>query len=234
MNAYPVPQNTKPNTDVGMSLDDAMKELAKASAKYEDPLLNAAFAALLDARTLMQEKNQRIAFLESLSTTDELTQILNRRGFETQCRQALAAGQRYGESGAMLMIDLDDFKVINDTLGHQAGDAVLRTVAAVLRAETRSSDIVARVGGDEFAIFLPRTRWKDAMNRADQLKARLQNLTVLWNDHELTVSASVGIAAYTPGTTLAVLENQADAAMYEAKTKTKAERRLTVRNHRIA
>src|SRR5258708_38522779 len=101
------------------------------------------------ARKLQQQRG-RMEYRESLSVTDELTQIKNRRGFMTDLQRALAESKRNGNGGVLLMIDLDGFKAINDTHGHAAGDEVLIHAAGVLNGHIRPSDTVARLGGDEF------------------------------------------------------------------------------------
>jgi diguanylate cyclase (GGDEF)-like protein len=111
--------------------------------------------------------------LAAMSRTDPLTEISNRRSFMETATRELSRARRSGHPFAVMYIDLDNFKHVNDTLGHGAGDSLLRTVGAELRAATRSTDIVARLGGDEFAILLPETKPDGAIDAAAKIRARL-------------------------------------------------------------
>ena len=155
---------------------------------------------IMDAAALAEQQfaaqQARIRYLESLSMTDELTGLLNRRGFGFELDQALARGRRRGEAGVLVLCDLDHFKAINDTYGHQAGDTVLLAVAEVLKTNTRQSDYVARLGGDEFAILLTDCRAKAAEGLLAKLDEALNGLVVPWSQDAIPVSASLGCAPY--------------------------------------
>src|SRR4029077_20041336 len=146
--------------------------------------------------------------------TDPLTGLPNRRAFEKQLRSAL--GRRAADRDlAVLMLDLDGFKAVNDRLGHAAGDAVLLEVAARLRAEVRGGDLVARWGGDEFVVLCCEVH--DAAVAAIATKlGRLIQIPVVVGTEEVIVSASIGWAIAIPGQEPAALIAVADAAMYEA------------------
>ena len=112
-------------------------------------------AAEVDALAAQLEASRaRIADLEARVDIDPLTDVLNRRGFERELKRSLAYVKRYGTSAALIYVDLDGFKPVNDRHGHAAGDAVLKAVAAALLRHVRASDVVARIGGDEFAVLL--------------------------------------------------------------------------------
>ena len=143
--------------------------------------------------------------------------MLNRRGFQFALGAALARAQRHGETGLLVLCDLDRFKAINDRHGHLAGDSVLRSVAALLRKEIRRSDAVARIGGDEFAILMRDTRRSQAADRVLRLKARIRDLEVPWQSRRLRASASVGSAAYNAGSNPEGLLFLADQALYADK-----------------
>ena len=113
-------------------------------------------AAAADAQGLLAAQARRIALLETLSLTDELSGLLNRRGFEREMRRLIANARRYAESGVIAVLDLDDFKSINDVYGHAAGDAVLASFGRALSTMVRQTDLVARLGGDEFDALLQR------------------------------------------------------------------------------
>ena len=148
---------------------------------------------------------------------DPLTGLANRTLFEASVEQALSLARRVAGSVAILYVDLDGFKIVNDTLGHAAGDALLRIAAARLKASVRESDIGARVGGDEFAVLLPNTGVDGAEAVAANLSAALARPYELSGDLA-RVSASIGIAAYPLCASSAEeLLHRADEAMYEAK-----------------
>ncbi len=154
---------------------------------------------------------------------DDLTGLPKRALAEDRGRQALARRQRTGEEVALLFIDVDDFKVVNDTHGHATGDALLRSVAARLDAELRSSDTCARVGGDEFVVIL--TSPAGTSGGAEVAQRLIESLDAPFSvgDHTIEVTASIGIAWAGPGAeTFDELVARADGAMYEAKAQGKA------------
>ena len=158
------------------------------------------------------------AQLESLAVTDALTGLLNRRGFHQALEAAIARTERSGQGLAVLYLDLDGFKRINDSLGHGAGDLLLRRVAEQLKACLRPYDTLARMGGDEFiAIFDSLGHPEDAARVAEKLIEQVSVRQSL-NGIEVTVGASIGIASYPEcGQTVEGLLRAADMAMYEAK-----------------
>ncbi len=177
-------------------------------------LVDQLIQAAAEAERRISEQRARISYLEGLSNSDELTGLLNRRGFHLALGAALARAQRHGETGLLVLCDLDRFKAINDRHGHLAGDSVLRSVAALLRKEIRRSDAVARIGGDEFAILMSDTRRSQAADRVHRLKARVHDLEVSWQSRRLRASASFGAAAYNDGSTAEGLLFMADLAIY--------------------
>jgi diguanylate cyclase (GGDEF)-like protein len=186
------------------------------------PLLLAAIgvavSSLLGALILIWSRNERMQELEREAGEDALTGLKNRRRFEEDVRAAMARRRRDGGSGALLMIDLDHFKEVNDTHGHLAGDRLIGEVAAVLRRRARAGDIVARLGGDEFAVVLPQSTPTEARVVAEALVAAIRN-------HDPTldgvdpVTASIGVAIFgdDPRMSYATLVSEADTAMYAAK-----------------
>jgi diguanylate cyclase (GGDEF)-like protein len=184
---------------------------------YGRRLLEDLLEIAIGADRQIAEQCARIRHLEDLSITDELTGLLNRRGFRLELERALARARRRGETGVLLLCDLDRFKPVNDTFGHAAGDAVLRAVADLLLSQTRRSDYVARLGGDEFAIIMNDTMPKRATARAARLRLRLNQLGVDWEVARIAVSASFGIAAYGPDSQLEGLMISADRALYRDK-----------------
>ena len=176
-----------------------------------------ALVAVLDAERRMVQQRDHIMYLERLTMTDELTGLLNRRGFQAQLRRALAAADRYEERGLLAYVDLDGFKPVNDTYGHAAGDEVLRQVARVLNDNVRDTDCVGRLGGDEFAILLTRTSPKDGVKRARWLEELVNTTVVDWQGREIALRASFGFQRYGPNDDEHELLKRADSAMYNAK-----------------
>lgn len=176
-----------------------------------------ALRAAHEAEQSIAALQSRISCLEKAATTDELTEVLNRRGFVGQLQKSLASAERYEEQGVLLYVDLDGFKPVNDMYGHAAGDEVLRQVARVLRGNIRDCDCVGRLGGDEFAVLLTRSSWKDGLMRAEALEQALNNTYVGWNGRMIALRASFGIQAYGPRDDEHELLARADDAMYKTK-----------------
>jgi diguanylate cyclase (GGDEF)-like protein len=202
-------------------LADGLNDLAAARGQGLTPtqlaLAYAAVSEAVGAERRLTELRERIAELEALAVTDPLTGLLNRRGFASELARARAGANRYNELGALVFIDLDGFKPINDTYGHAAGDHVLRRVAQALADNVRATDRVARLGGDEFAVLLPRTRRDDGLAKAEALDRVINGLTVEWQGRLVAVRASFGFQTFGPGDDGLDLLGRADAAMYAAK-----------------
>jgi diguanylate cyclase (GGDEF)-like protein len=161
---------------------------------------------------------QRASDLETLAAIDFLTGIYNRRHFEMLARAELARSQRYMRPLSILMIDIDHFKAINDRMGHAAGDRILQNVAAVCRAEKRDSDVIARVGGEEFAILLTETAEMAAVRFAERLRRQIGDSTPTIFQEKVGVTVSIGVAGASVRTAgVESLMRQADQALYEAK-----------------
>ena len=165
----------------------------------------------------LADQNRRITHLEQISTTDELTGILNRHGFEEEFRRVLARAHRHGEEGVLVYVDLDGFKPINDTHGHAAGDEVLRQVGRILVENVRGSDSVARIGGDEFCVLLVNTSRLEGTERTEALNRVLNRAVISWNERQIAIRASFGLQAFTARDNAKELLCCADAAMYRIK-----------------
>jgi diguanylate cyclase (GGDEF)-like protein len=161
--------------------------------------------------------HERIGELEARIDVDPLTETLNRRGFERELTRSLAYVKRYGVSAALIYLDLDDFKPVNDRHGHAAGDAVLKAIAATLVRQVRASDVVARIGGDEFVVLLWNVSERDATTKAAALETAVFATPVRWGGSTLVVGASAGVAFSGPLDTPAEVLARADAAMYARK-----------------
>ncbi|MHB1263075.1 MAG: GGDEF domain-containing protein [Gemmatimonadaceae bacterium] len=150
--------------------------------------------------------------------TDGLTGLGNRRYFDDELKRMLDETDRFGRSSTLVLVDLDHFKLVNDTHGHEAGDAVLRQVARILQEGVRTVDRVSRYGGEELALLLPQTPAEGAAELAERLRNRIEAERVIHRGVEIAVTASFGIASYPePVRTKRGLFPAADAALYEAK-----------------
>ena len=183
-----------------------------------------AVVAIRDA-TDLHDLAARFAFV---ADHDLLTALLNKRGFETRLVEALARSVRYGDTGAVVVLDLDRFKEVNDTNGHAAGDAVLQAIAEVLRKRLRSTDLIARIGGDEFALMINHVDGDAALRMVDELLEQIGERIAEMHGAAVNVSVSAGIATYDKEhpSTVALIMEAADAALYDAKRSGRAQAAL--------
>ena len=157
--------------------------------------------------------------LRHLADHDALTGLYNRRRFDLELRKAVSQAERYGTAGAVLLFDLDDFKFINDRLGHSAGDTLIEGLADVLRARMRDTDVLARLGGDEFAVLLPHADPEEARRAAESFLATVRGHRATFDGRHVSVSSSVGVAPLRGPDVQSAEElmMEADSAMYDAK-----------------
>ena len=169
-------------------------------------------ASALEAAWEIEEVSER-------SLTDQLTRLWNRRHFDEQLARVLSEADRYGRSCAIVLADVDRFKQVNDSYGHESGDDVLKMVAGVLRQVARTTDICARIGGEEFCVIVPQTTLAGAMELAERIRSKLDATSVSSRGQELRVTASFGVATYTAGAIgeKGQLFAAADRALYLAK-----------------
>ena len=157
--------------------------------------------------------------LEEISLTDDLTQLRNRRAFDRELESRFEVAKRYERALSLAVIDVDHFKNVNDRLGHEAGDMVLRAASDILARSTRRSDCVARIGGDEFAVILPETSLRDAMLFGDKIRAAVGAAIIQIGGHQSCVTISVGVASL-PHSLFEIATEMlfaADQALYRAK-----------------
>lgn len=180
-------------------------------------LVGTSLAALLAALVLVWSRNERMQELKRQAGQDPLTGLKNRRRFAEDLDAELARSRRDASEGAVLMLDLDNFKQVNDTLGHPAGDRTIADIAGVLRARMRTTDVVARLGGDEFAIVLPRCDLSEAELVATEIATAIRAHTPP-GEAAPPITASIGIARFGSGSHgYDEVLSAADTAMYEAK-----------------
>ena len=188
----------------------------------DDRLLDATDAQSLLAevarlRGEIARLEQRVELLDRLAHQDSLIQVPNRRGFMRQLDRLIDRATRYGDRSAMLFVDIDGLKMINDTFGHGAGDEALIQVANMLSSGVRKSDCVARLGGDEFGILLERANEDTARETAARLVSRIAGSEFCFEGTCLPLSVAVGIAAIEPGDRPEAVMARADQAMYREK-----------------
>jgi diguanylate cyclase len=169
-------------------------------------------------RTERDELAVALRHTEALSLTDELTGLPNRRAFVQRLDQELSRSQRTGQSLAMVLLDIDNFKDINDRYGHYVGDMILRCYAQSMDREFRQHDLLARYGGEEFVLLLPETLSGDARNAMDKLSRRIQREPLDAGGTCIDLPTfSAGIACLRPGESATTLINRADQSLYLAK-----------------
>jgi diguanylate cyclase (GGDEF)-like protein/PAS domain S-box-containing protein len=174
---------------------------------------------ITDARRWAEDRVAAEDQLRHMADHDDLTGLFNRRRFEEELERHIAHGRRYGMDGGLLLLDLDDFKAVNDGHGHRAGDRVLEAVADVLRNRLRESDVVARFGGDEFAVLMPHGGESEAAELADVLVDAIRSDV---EAPEGPLGASVGFAVFEESTTADEMLSAADDAMYADKARARA------------
>jgi len=169
---------------------------------------------------------KRIEELQASANTDFLLGISNRRGFEHELGRAIAYIQRYRASGALIVLDVDRLKPINDSFGHAAGDEVLKAIANNLTRQIRASDVVGRLGGDEFALLLWNLSETDAKAKAAMFEQAIDDLSFTFRGQHVTAGASAGVALLGAQSDAARALEEADAAMYVRKAHRRHEPRI--------
>ena len=171
----------------------------------------------LELHRVVLEAKSEATRLHELAVTDGLTQVANHRHFQDRLKEEFRRAQRYDDPLALILVDLDHFKNVNDNFGHQVGDEVLKATAACVRAAVRETDFVARYGGEEFAVLLPKTHLAGALTVAERIVAGMNNVKA--GPAGLKVTASFGVSGF-PGRSVNTAEQlvrTSDEALYRAK-----------------
>ena len=183
--------------------------------KMEIELRKRMEGSLKKAHRKLKEKNK---LLREVSIHDQLTRIYNRRFFDQKLEEYSRLSERFGQPLSCIMADIDHFKVVNDSYGHQAGDYVLRNIAGILEDGIRRTDIIARYGGEEFVVLLHNTYLKDAVNLAEKLRMAVESAKMSYKGLGLRVTISMGVSDSRSGADLRDnLIRKVDGALYQAK-----------------
>jgi diguanylate cyclase len=190
---------------------DHMKALATSNKRLQNDLLS--------SRYHMEEQAREIDQIRQEAYIDALAHVANRKAFDEKLHLLLAAWNRQRQPFVLIMADMDHLKRINDSHGHRAGDMVIQRVGAMLKETVREGDLVARYGGDEFAVLLPNTVQADGANLAEAIrgKAADQGSQVTYRGEEVALSLSIGVAAVADGDDAGSIIQRADTALYRSK-----------------
>lgn len=206
----------------GWRLDDRILVCGHEDLEEIESLSQELLETNQELNNLMRElnsKNRELkranARITELTRVDPLTQLANRRYFQERTQELISLTVRKSEPLSLIMTDIDTFKAVNDTFGHDAGDRVLRGFADLMKSLARKEDLAARFGGEEFIIVLPLTKSRQAYALAERIRKALEKEDFLENRHQIT--ASFGVSQLEPGENLEECIKRADTALYQAK-----------------
>jgi diguanylate cyclase (GGDEF)-like protein/PAS domain S-box-containing protein len=214
----PVKVDSKRLTKEGLLLDVRISAALTKNSEGKNTGMVVSLSDITERKNLEKDRTKLILELEKLSTTDPLTGAKNRRYFNEAARKLFNLSIRHKRSLSALMLDIDNFKKVNDTYGHEFGDDVLKKVAQTCQKLVRKTDLSARYGGEEFCFFFPETNANEAFNLAEKLRAAIANLEMKANDRKFSITASFGISeCIHDEDSLESLIKRSDEALYEAK-----------------
>ncbi len=174
-------------------------------------------------REELSQARNRISYLEKLADEDTLVPVANRRAFVREISRMVAFSERYGSTSSVLYFDIDGFKQINDQYGHAAGDAALRHIAKLLAENIRESDVVGRLGGDEFGVILAQADAASANEKANSLASIITRTPFDWEGRQLSLGVSFGVYSFSGTEDAGEALQRADRAMYAHKQRNAAE-----------
>ena len=215
----PTPKSTKSRK----SGAEPRKVATQAGRRQSPVVAGDAKPTIRRLQAQLAEALQRIEALQASADTDFLLDIPNRRGFERELNRAISYIKRYQVKGALIVLDVDRLKPINDSFGHAAGDQVLKAVVTTLLAQVRSSDVIGRLGGDEFALLLWNLSETDARAKAAVLEETIDQLTFVFRGQAVKAGVSVGVAVLDSHAEAGKALEQADCAMYVRKAQRRHE-----------
>jgi diguanylate cyclase (GGDEF)-like protein len=221
------PRAAKGRKEAGAKRNAAPKRAKSVKARATTPRLSGApddaKPAVRRLRTQLAQAQARIEELEASADTDFLLDIPNRRGFERELNRAVAYIKRYHATAALIVLDVDRLKPINDAFGHAAGDQVLKAIVAALRRHVRASDVIGRLGGDEFALLLWNLSETDAHAKAAALEQAIDRLSFVFRGRTVAAGASAGVTVLGTHAEAARALEEADSAMYVRKAQRRHE-----------
>lgn len=201
---------SKAHDELEIRVRERTRELETANALLQEEIVERK-----RAEVALRESEQRLAWH---SRHDELTGLVNRWEFEQHLEQALSDAQTYHQQHSLCFLDLDQFKIVNDTCGHNAGDELLRQVTVLLQKQVRATDTLARLGGDEFGLLLNQCPLNQSLQIANALRQSLQEFRFSWQDKTFTIGASIGLVGINANSLdLSSVLSAADMACYAAK-----------------
>ncbi len=213
------PEGT-PRAEPSRAAADTASVLGIPEAELTPKVRQAIMTLMGEVERLRQELERtqaRVAYLEKLADLDSLAPIANRRAFVRELTRFLAFAERYGTPSSLIYLDVNGLKAINDTYGHAAGDAALLQVASTLVANVRRSDVVARMGGDEFAVLLSHADEATATEKARAIVAIVESQGLDWNGGKVPLSLAFGVHTFTGGEDTSEAIAAADRKMYAKK-----------------
>jgi diguanylate cyclase (GGDEF)-like protein len=215
-----VAKRSAPSTTLPANPDEALAQIGMSDAKLapkQRRTLLSLIAASADLHRQLQEARDRIAALEKLVDEDPLMPVCNRRAFVRELTRMMAYAERYGVPGSLVYFDVNNLKHINDTYGHAAGDAVLMQVARVLVESVRATDVVGRLGGDEFGVLLVQTDNTLAERKGKELASLIEQRPISWHGEKVTASVAFGPRSFRGGENADAVLDEADREMYRRK-----------------
>ena len=204
--------------DLSYNLNIANSEL-QSRVDYADEELIKTNNVLLERSKELMDLNDEF---KKLSVTDSLTGLFNRRYFEETLAREMEVSKRHGDTNSLLVIDIDHFKKVNDTYGHMHGDTVIKMIAAVMKGRLRESDVLCRIGGEEFVVICRRADKEDAVELAEDIRKTVKGQITNTGNDEIKVTISIGVVTVTKDNIDAYVENifkYADIALYHSKDK---------------
>jgi diguanylate cyclase (GGDEF)-like protein len=196
---------------------------ALTTSTPQPPAASDAKATIRRLRAELAQAKAQIEALQATAETDFLLDILNRRGFERELNRSIAYIKRYHATAALIVLDVDRLKPVNDAFGHAAGDEVLKAIVKTVSSQVRASDVVGRLGGDELAVLLWNLSETDARAKAASLEEAIDGLTFVFRGNNVSAGASAGVAILGPHAQASRALEEADSAMYVRKAQRRHE-----------
>jgi diguanylate cyclase len=210
-------QQIRETSDIGDIIAILDQALGQTRALHTADEVAIARRQVSTAEQRIEQLKSELELVNKLVREDSLTGALNRRGVDDALVREAARTERNGTPLCIALIDIDNFKTINDSFGHQVGDLVLVHLVAIIKETIRTNDLIGRYGGEEFLLLLPDSRIDEATAVTARLQRELADKPIAWGNHELLVTFSAGVAVRRAGESEAGFINRADQALYEAK-----------------